>query len=895
MNSILRKAIVLFFILFYAVFVVKATHNRAGEITVQHKQGLTYTITITTYTDIIQGLAADRCALTVFFGDSTSATAPRFNGSGICNSFNGARMGENLTDNRTRKNIYQVDHTFPGNGYFKIWTEDPNRNEGILNVPGSVNIVFYLESYLLISPISGVNNSPNLLFPPIDIACLGSPFKHSPGAVDINFDSLHFKFSEPLARDGQQILNYQLPHIENGFGTLQLDPDFGIMTWDFPIKLGEYNVAIEIEEYRRNQQTNLVTKVGSVIRDMQITVTTCNDTPPRFIPQPTICVTAGELIDIVITAFDDDGDLIKLTAEGHPFLVDNPAQFPNGVQARDMVQGRFQWQTQCKNVRNQPYKVYIKAEDPSRQSLVDFLGFDIYVIAPPPENLEATPQGNTLSITWNPPSICQNIQGYDLYRRVDTTGFVPDECQIGVPSGLGYSKIAYVEGRLNNTYLDDDNGNGLLHGLLYSYLLVAVTTNGSESYASNEAYGQLRRDVPIITRASVNTTDFTQGSMTVSWSRPSELDDSVQYTGPYQYEIYRRTAGDGIFEKVGESPVSAAIETLDTVFIDLNLNTEERQFYYQIRMLNNDEYIGNTHNAASIYLNSVPSDKRITLQWDVDVPWINFQYVIYRLNETNGNFEVIDSTSNTFYVDRGLKNERPYTYFVRSYGNYSVEGLTYTLINNSQIHQQTPIDDEAPCPPKNPIINSDCNLDFVKINWEFPEDSCFQDGRTYKIYKSEFLGEPYELVSTIEDRFAIEIEYDNLTSIAGCYAITLTDSAGNESEFSNRMCADNCPVYELPNVFTPGGDGFNDFFVPFPYKHVESIDLKIYNRWGALVFETNDPNINWDGQNSEGRMISDGVYFYICDVYEKRLSGIEKRTLKGNVTVFGDGEKLERN
>jgi len=103
------------------------------------------------------------------------------------------------------------------------------------------------------------------------------------------------------------------------------------------------------------------------------------------------------------------------------------------------------------------------------------------------------------------------------------------------------------------------------------------------------------------------------------------------------------------------------------------------------------------------------------------------------------------------------------------------------------------------------------------------------------------------------------------------------------------VCVDNCPVYELPNVFTPGSDGNNDVFKPFPYKFVQSIDIKIYNRWGNLVFESTDPAILWDGKNQKnGTPCSDGTYFYICTVNEIYLEGVQPKILKGFIHLLSN-------
>jgi gliding motility-associated-like protein len=53
-------------------------------------------------------------------------------------------------------------------------------------------------------------------------------------------------------------------------------------------------------------------------------------------------------------------------------------------------------------------------------------------------------------------------------------------------------------------------------------------------------------------------------------------------------------------------------------------------------------------------------------------------------------------------------------------------------------------------------------------------------------------------------------------------------------------------VLYVPNTFTPNGDGINEFFVTLG-KDVDEYQLYIFDRWGILIFETNDLNIHWDG------------------------------------------------
>src|SRR5687768_14119793 len=176
-----------------------ATHNRAGEITYRFLGGFNYEITVTTYTKISS--PADRCELMVYFGDGDSASAPRVNGPVTSNC---APNGDGVSiASDIRKNIYITTHTYPGPGNYKITMYDPNRNSGVVNIPNSVNVPFFLESWLVINPfLFNYNNSPILTYPPIDNGCLYKCFIHNPGAYDPDGDSLAYSFGTCLGING---------------------------------------------------------------------------------------------------------------------------------------------------------------------------------------------------------------------------------------------------------------------------------------------------------------------------------------------------------------------------------------------------------------------------------------------------------------------------------------------------------------------------------------------------------------------------------------------------------------------------------------------------------------------------------------------------------------------
>jgi gliding motility-associated-like protein len=89
---------------------------------------------------------------------------------------------------------------------------------------------------------------------------------------------------------------------------------------------------------------------------------------------------------------------------------------------------------------------------------------------------------------------------------------------------------------------------------------------------------------------------------------------------------------------------------------------------------------------------------------------------------------------------------------------------------------------------------------------------------------------------------------------------------------------------EVPNVFTPNGDGSNDVFF-LKVANITEINALIFDRWGNKVFESNSTtgNIAWDGKNLSGKELPVGTYFYVIKGTGK--DGTEYNT-KGNVSLY---------
>ena len=895
MNSILRYLSLTILTFCFCLPNAQATHNRAGEITIQQIGNCVdrqIKATITTYSKASSTLA-DRDSLEICWGDGFCETVFRVNG-------NGTTLG-----NDTKKNIYEGTHSYLSSGTYKINMVDPNRNADIWNVnyPSSDQVPFYLETiYTFLScQNDGPNSTPILFNPPINFACANQPFTYNPAAQDPDLDSLAYMLVTPLQGDNSIVPNYQFPNLTpsaNLGSSIGLDAVTGTFTWNDPVQTGEYNIAFIIVSYRDGEA------IDTTYRDMQIFVEDCEDNEPPIIETiDEICVVAGDVINFQVTGTDPDvDDLIKVTAAGAPLNLDfMPAEFIGNNNFQNQPNTKvFNWETQCEHISDQYYNVVFTVTD----NLFDSTGLStlktvrIKIVGPPPEDLQAEPVGNTIELTWEAPYVCEDAMDdyfytFSVWKRIGSNNFSIDECEPGL-DGQGYTRVIadtreLVDGRYK--YIDTD----VERGRTYCYRVLALfaqytdldppsTFNVVESLPSEEVCLQLNLDVPLLTKVSVDDTDINNGVIDVNWTKPVAEDlDTLQNPGPYVYDLLR---ADGINGTNFSSIVSFQSDTYwqanDLSYLDTNIDTESNGYNYKIDFYTNtDELLGASAPASSVFLSIASTDEINNLSWAANVPWDNFEYTVYRQNAMML-WDSIGHTTEPVYSDSSLVNGREYCYYIEAFGSYGVDEIPSPLINLSQEQCGIPLDTIPPCPPMLTIENL-CTRDVSCIDAEFENDLTWtnpintceatDDVVSYNIYYSGTSGEEFALIASIDELADTFFFHTPDFGIAGCYAITALDTFANESRFSNIVCVDNCPRYELPNTFTPNGDGQNDLFVPYPYCFIESVVFEVRNKWGQLVWETTDPALLWDGKNRGGDDLPSGTYYYTCQVLEQRVSG----------------------
>jgi gliding motility-associated-like protein len=96
-----------------------------------------------------------------------------------------------------------------------------------------------------------------------------------------------------------------------------------------------------------------------------------------------------------------------------------------------------------------------------------------------------------------------------------------------------------------------------------------------------------------------------------------------------------------------------------------------------------------------------------------------------------------------------------------------------------------------------------------------------------------------------------------------------------------KVPAEVVPQLGIPTGFSPNGDGQNDILY-VRGAAIKTMDLKIYNRWGQLIFQTNTQEVGWDGTYN-GQPQPMEAYGYVLTA--TFIDGTN-RTLKGNITLL---------
>jgi gliding motility-associated-like protein len=459
---------------------------------------------------------------------------------------------------------------------------------------------------------------------------------------------------------------------------------------------------------------------------------------------------------------------------------------------------------------------------------------------------------DNMVINWNVNG-SQDTYGYIIYQNIN--GF--------------WEPIDTVYGRFNTTYLNTATNSAIEAETYGIAAFDSCLTNTNPPNFQTSALSATHTSIYLS-----NSLDICSREITLNWSGYYGIEvtsyDVIAKTGNSSYDIIANVSGN----------VSS--------FTHSNLNQGVTYSYY-IR--------ANLDNGASSYSNLVqqvvftptqPSVFYLTtathnLNEEIEIELLTDPnaavqgYDIERRGPQESSFSFLTSisptTSNLYsYLDGDIDSKTgAYSYkinFIDTCGNQTLttnKVTTIFLTVNTQDAKMT-----------------------STLQWTpfFGFDGNILEYRVYRGINGNFDNTPIAVVSSNIRSYVDDLSsfYDSEGEF--CYRVEAIESINsyniNRTAFSNKVCVVIEPLVYIPNAFTI--DGYNPIFLPvISLYDFDSYNLYIYNRWGEVIFNTQDRYLGWDGKNENGKPYEEGVYVYQL----KFKDGFGKEyEYKGSVTLL---------
>jgi gliding motility-associated-like protein len=239
-------------------------------------------------------------------------------------------------------------------------------------------------------------------------------------------------------------------------------------------------------------------------------------------------------------------------------------------------------------------------------------------------------------------------------------------------------------------------------------------------------------------------------------------------------------------------------------------------------------------------------------------------YRVLLTNQAYTDSLTVDKTGNLFWVsyENNLFTYNPYTNKIRDFGT-----LNFTPSGDLIFYQDK-------------LLMSSIDGKFIEINIGRPEQSfSLMETRGHSFYGLANINEDctqhyiFGFESSANGTNVVEIDMDK-KKVVGTYCTLpfMINDAASEKEYGGYDCI--CHFY-IPNAFSPNHDGLNDTFRPIircsPNIFVMGYIFRVFNRWGQLIFSSQDTNQGWTGGFS-GQQQPQGIYVWELN-YKNDVSG----------------------
>lgn len=730
-------------------------------------------------------------------------------------------------------------------GYWVTWGRCC-RNSTIVNIVTPEATGMALSVFIPSSNITLTNSSPKFKKNSPTFVCLNDLFEFDHSATDIDGDSLVYMLSTPYTA-GDNINNqtpyppispfeqitwmppYGLNNVMSGNPLLNIDPFTGKLSVK-PDKLGQFVFSVSVVEYRNG------VRLSEVKRDIQLNVTNC---PINFPPEvsldnsdpqikgDTLVFYYGEQKCFDITVNDENGaplpqDDLQMSFSGNIFNRPvSPATNTTPTGKAPLV-ATICWTPDClepDSIR----KVFLRVSDNNSCPSPNVVLKTIYAKlqpggATPPDVRCVSIEGpNTIRVSWinPPPEKLNGFSGYMIDRN----------------DGTGWQTLGNINDATISSFADNTAFNAYTNHYCYRISTAKICPNYFVGQASNEV-------CTIFAEAVV----INQAQIRISWNALKK----VNYT-----PIYSIVADSGT---TGEYVIATGLSDTSFVFTGCIFSGHFRVLVTD--PISGCESYSNISNNVTVYnlpvtpvklcVVSVDSDnKGVHLTWFKEHDDDFLSYRIYRAEAGSGAFSLIAElgtpNDTTYFDETALVEQKSYCYYIDVLDVCYLKASTQTECTILLAADRVGYTVELNWNPYTGWNPSDYDFTLYSI---FPDNSQFVKGN---FTSSNF---------TYNDA-----DIQNEISVY-CYKIQALNHNTSDCQLtqSNKVCVTFSPTLYLPTAFSPNGDGINDIFEVKGSFHL-SYELAIYNRWGNLIFVSNEVQNAWDG-TYKGTQAPEGVYTY---------------------------------
>lgn len=761
------------------------------------------------------------------------------------------------------------------NGYY-LFYERCCRNTAILNLNLMPNGSDGFLSY--IPPTNIVNSTPNFLYPPIPFMCVNDSITIFNTAVDLDGDSLVYSFTNPFSGYGgtwnplpnlpAPLLTWPVPPVDYtpGFSATQPFGSYGSATINssngvaeyFSLLQGTFVVCVRVDEYRNGLL------ISSTFRDLQLLFNVCpNNYPPNLVDnlQRNYTITQGDTLCFPISFLDPENDSVYIEANGDifdPFIVDTPATFFIIDIDSNKATGNFCWTTPC-SLDTGTYEFFIKSSDNGCPPKDKYEFYTIWVIPPDPPNLLGadTACKETDSVlywmvvddhfqyNWNITggSIAQNY-GDSVVVNWDSSSTGQVYVDVYTVTGCYISSDS-----LTITLIDIPSLFAMPEDTVCALDTLLLTATGAVDY-----YWYPESELIIPVEGDAEAIISQSGWLYVA-GLPGELcppSDSVYITAFDLPDVEATTSDSNIckgdtIQLFSTGAITYHWTPTNSVIEPDSANTEAIPLSSQLYIITGTD-TNQCHNTDTIFV-SVNPGPAININGDVNVCWgdtafftasggVSYQWApnAYIYPDVGDSVIVLIQVSSpvnlTVTDSLGCKTDTMFTLIVNDLPNPS---FTYDTLN---------IACEGSW-----IKFTNTTLDADHYVWSFGNGNQSTDNSPEALYP---FGNSYYLSFTAYNSF-------------GCY-VTINDTISTDSLAQ-------LVGFKHVNVFTPDDNGTNDVLdFSLPPEFFECTKVYVFDRWGLPMFESDGTNFSWDGK-VEGKMVPEGVYFWIVEINEVKNQG----------------------